>query len=292
MKFKGLGVALITPFKNDLVNYDELKRLLDFHLENKTDFLVILGTTAETPTLTYKEKKKIIKFTVKYIKKRIPIMIGTGSNNTMDTILMTKLAKKLGGDGALIVTPYYNKPPERALISHYTKIASSVDIPIMIYNVPSRTGVDLSSKAIIKLSKIRNIVGVKEASGNLSKISEISKEVNKDFAILTGNDDQILESLKLGGNGTISVTGNIIPKVIVNQIKNFNKGVDITNDFNKYLKLHNAMFIESNPIMVKEALNLMGFDVGNPRMPLVKTTSENSDKLLKILKEYGLIKND
>ncbi|MFA5692291.1 MAG: 4-hydroxy-tetrahydrodipicolinate synthase [Acholeplasmataceae bacterium] len=291
-KFKGLGVALITPFINDKVNYKSLKELLNFHLENKTDFLVILGTTAETPTLSYKERKKIIKFTVKHMKGIIPIMVGVGSNNTKETIKMANIAQRLGADGLLVVTPYYNRPPQRGLIEHFTQVAYHTNLPVILYNVPSRTGVDLSVSSIEKLTKINNIIGIKEASSDLNKIKEIKDVVSPEFIILTGNDEYLAGALKLGASGTISVTANIIPNIMVKQINDFNKGIDITNDFNHYLKLHQSMFLESNPVMVKQALNLMGFNVGSPRLPLVKTTNDLALKLKDILNEYGLIKND
>ncbi len=221
MTFKGSGVALVTPFTGKKVNYEVLQSLLDFHLKEKTDFLVILGSTAEAATLSINEKKQIIDFVIPYINHRIPVVVGTGSNDTRQTISFSKYAKNAGADGLLVVTPYYNKPTQKGLIAHYKAVAKSVDLPIIVYNVPGRTGVNMTPETNLELSKIKNIYGNKEASGDLNQIKRIIEIVPKDYVIFSGNDDQLLDVLKLGGKGIISVSANIIPGVIQQQIKDY-----------------------------------------------------------------------
>ena len=288
-KFTGSGVALVTPFKGSKVNYDVLRNLLDFHLEHETDFLVILGTTAETPTLTSKEKKDIISFVVGYVNKRIPIMVGTGSNDTKQTIAFSRIAQRLGADGLLVVTPYYNKPMQSGLLAHFKAVAKAIKLPIMLYNVPSRTGVNLEVDTVKKLSQIKNIIGIKEASGDLVQVKSIIEKTGDDFIVLSGNDDQVYDVLSLGGHGTISVTANIIPLATSMLIQNFRAGIDNKDAFLRYNALHDMMFIESNPIPVKRALEHLGFEVGKPRLPLTGLGAKHNRMLVEVLKTYKLV---
>lgn len=288
--FEGSGVALVTPFVGKKVNYDVLKQLIDFHLKEGTDYLVILGSTAESATLTVSEKKAIMDFVITYVNKRIKVVVGTGTNDTRQTIMLSKYAKNAHADGLLVVTPYYNKPTQKGLIAHYKAVAKAVDLPIIVYNVPSRTGVNLLPETHVELSRIKNIVGVKEASGNLAQIKDIIHQVPKDYVVLSGNDDQLYDVLVLGGKGVISVSANIIPKVVANHVKDFLSGKDIEASFRSYVPLHQALFIETNPVPVKQALEYMGYEVGKPRLPLVKMEKKHQKQLLDILKAYKLVK--
>ncbi len=278
--FKGSGVALITPFNEKLeVNYDVLKKLILWHISMKTDALIICGTTAESATLSIEEKKNILSFAVDVANHLIPIIAGTGSNNTNASIELSLYAKSIGVDGLLVVTPYYNKPTQRGLIAHYKVIAKAVDLPIILYNVPSRTGVNLEVNTVVELAEVEQIVALKEASGNLEQISQIINKVPRSFDVYSGNDDQTEDILKMGGSGVISVTANIAP-MLVHEVATLQKS-------GAYLKqLHDAMFIESNPVPVKEALNYLGFHVGETRLPLVSLTEAHHELLIKILNQY------
>ncbi len=280
--FKGSGVALITPFNDNLeVNYDMLEKLILWHIEMKTDALIICGTTAESATLSMEEKKEVLSFSIKVADHKIPIIAGTGSNNTDQSIELSLYAKSIGADGLLVVTPYYNKPTQRGLIAHYKAIAKACDLPIVLYNVPGRTGVNLEVDSVVELAKVPQIVALKEASGNLEQISEIIKKVPLDFDVYSGNDDQTEDILKMGGSGVISVTANILPTVIHEVATHQREG--------KYLKdLHDIMFIESNPVPVKEALCYLGFNVGATRLPLVELTREHHEKLIEVLNQFDL----
>ncbi len=289
--FKGSGVALVTPFdKNNQVDYTILKDLIEFQIKNKTDAIIICGTTGEASTLSFEEKEKIINFTVETVKKRIPVIAGTGSNNTNEAIKLSKNAQSLGVDGLLIVTPYYNKCNKDGLYMHYKTIANNVTIPILLYNVPSRTGVNIDIDTLIKLSKIPNIVGIKEASGNISQVAEIFTKVHKDFIVYSGNDDQILPILSLGGSGVISVLANIYPKETHELCSSFFEN----NIFKsrkiqlKYFEIIKKLFIEVNPVPIKEALNYIGFNVGKTRLPLGNMSKENKEKLLSIIKKLKM----
>lgn len=290
MLFKGSGVALVTPFNEDLsVNYERLEELINFHIESSTDAIIICGTTGESATLSKSEKKKIIEFCVKTANNEIPIIAGTGSNNTSDAIEMSKFAESVGVDGLLIVTPYYNKCNDEGLYLHYKKIAENVSIPIILYNVPSRTGVNIKPEIVLKLSNIKNICGIKEASSDISQITKLASILPEDFYIYSGNDDQILPILALGGKGVISVIANIFPNDIHNLCYSY-----FTLDTKKarmlqfkYLELIKNLFIEVNPIPIKEAMNYLDFEVGPCRLPLGSMSLENSNKLKKsILKLY------
>lgn len=286
MLFKGSGVALITPFNEQLeVDFNMLKKLILWHIKMKTDALIICGTTAESATLTTKEKKQILAFAVDVSNHQIPIIGGTGSNNTAQSIELSLYAKAIGVDGLLLVTPYYNKPTQRGLIAHYKAIASSVDLPIILYNVPSRTGVNLEVETVVELSKVKNIVAIKEASHDINQIKKIIEQTPSDFAVYSGNDDQTVAINQLGGQGIISVTANILPTLV--------HTLATTNHCDKNLdQINQVLFIESNPVPVKAALNYLGFNVGSVRLPLVELTEEHNKILIDALNAFGLKEND
>lgn len=282
MLFKGSGVALITPFDEMLeVNYEALEKLIIWHIEMGTDALVICGTTAESATLTLEEKKQILAFSMKVAKHQIPIIAGTGSNNTKQSIELSAYAKSIDVDGLLLVTPYYNKPTQRGLIAHYKEIANAVDLPIILYNVPSRTGVNLEVSTVVELSKVSNIVAIKEASHDLVQIKKIIDETDDSFTVYSGNDDQTEDIIKMGGKGVISVTANILPKEIHEIAHQIYQGKELS-------EINDVMFIESNPVPVKQALNFLGFKVGSVRLPLVELTKENESILIETLQKFGL----
>ena len=283
--FKGCGTAIATPFKDGTVNLDEFKRLVKFQIENKADSIIVCGTTGESPTLSVDEKIELIKCAVEVSNKKIPIIAGTGSNNTKKAIEMSKIAEDLGADGLLIVTPYYNKCTQNGLIEYYKSIAKSVSIPIIMYNVPSRTGVNITPETCYELSKIPNIVAIKEASGNISQVAKIASLCKDNLQIYSGNDDQILPVLSLGGIGVISVLANIKPNVVHKMCYDYFEGntqsaskIQLEN-----LSLINTLFDEVNPIPIKYALKKIGFDVGVPRSPLTPVSSNLAEKLDKLL---------
>ena len=285
MLFKGSAVALVTPFtRENTVNYNKLEELVEFHIKNGTDAIVVCGTTGEASTLSDREHIATIKCVIDAVNKRIPVIAGTGGNDTEHSILLSKIAENFGADGLLIINPYYNKGNKTGIKAHFTKIAQSVDTPIIIYNVPSRTGVNLSPNLIAELSySEQNIVGVKEASGDMTQVAEIARLVNDDFAIYSGSDDSTLPLLSLGGVGVISVLANICPKESHDLVYSFLSGdIETSRKLQLDLKpLIDALFIEVNPVPVKTALNLLGFDVGHLRLPL----SEMNPKNLEILKQ-------
>ncbi|HBG7071987.1 4-hydroxy-tetrahydrodipicolinate synthase [Clostridioides difficile] len=290
MLFKGSAVALITPFTEDNnVNFEKLGELIEYHIENGTDALVVCGTTGEATTMSESEIFAVIKYTVEKVNKRIPVIAGTGSNNTMLSVHMSQEAEKLGVDGLLIITPYYNKTNEKGLKLHFETIANSVKLPIILYNVPGRTKVNIKPSVVAELAKIDNIVAVKEASGDLAQVAEIAKLVPKDFAIYSGNDDTILPLLSLGGSGVISVLANICPKETHDLVTKFFEG-DI--ECSKKLQLDMdaliaALFIEVNPVPVKTAMNILGFNVGNLRLPLAEMEETNLNVLKQELTNFG-----
>ena len=291
--FKGAGVALVTPMNSDgSVNYDELEKLIEFQIENGTDAIISCGTTGESATLSSQERNNLIEFTVKKVGGRIPVIAGTGCNNTKQALENSLSAEKLGVDGLLIVTPYYNKTSQSGLIKHYEYIADRVKTPIILYNVPSRTGVSIKPQTYLKLSKHENIVAVKEASGDISSLAETISLCKDNLAVYSGNDDQTVPILSLGGIGVISVFSNICPKECHEMVQSYFDGdTEKSKEIQlKYLKLMNAMFCDVNRIRVKEALNLMGFNTGRCRMPLDILSESNYEKLKEILKEYSLIK--
>lgn len=293
MIFKGSGVAIITPFdEKGAVNYEKFEELVEFQLKNGTKAIIVLGTTGEASTLELEEKEKLISIAVKKVNKRVPVIAGTGSNNTKKAIELSKMAESLGADGLLVITPYYNKTTQDGIYAHFKAIAEKVHIPIIVYNVPSRTGLNCLPQTIKRLSEIDNIVGVKEASGNIAQIAEIASLVPEDFAIYSGNDNQIVPILSLGGVGVISVLANILPKETEQCVDAFfNGNIEESKKLQlKYLPLIKILFVETNPIPVKTAANLMGFNVGGLRLPLVEMSEKNKEKLKETLKGYGLIK--
>lgn len=279
--FKGCGTAISTPFDENGVNVKEFQKLINNQIENGVDSIIVCGTTGESSTMTEEEKKIAITCAVKTSNGRIPIIAGTGGNNTLKVIENCKKAESLGVDGLLIVTPYYNKCTQQGLIEHYKIIAKNTSLPIILYNVPSRTGVNILPATCLELSKIDNIVAIKEASGNISQVAEIAHLCGDNLHIYSGNDDQILPILSLGGLGVISVLSNIKPKYTHEMIKNFFNGniSEATQMQLDAIPLINALFSEVNPIPVKSALNYIGYDFGIPRLPLTKMSSEK-EKIL------------
>ena len=286
--FKGCGTAICTPFNDSGVNFDEFKKLINFQIDNSADAIIVCGTTGEASTMTTEEKLATIKCAVETSNGRIPIIAGTGGNNTKQVIEYSKTIEKLGVDGLLIVTPYYNKCTQNGLVLHYTAIANEVSIPIILYSVPSRTGVNIEPKTCLKLSKIENIVAIKEASGNLSQVAEIAHLCGNNLHIYSGNDDQILPILSLGGLGVISVLSNLEPQYTHNIVQNFFEGnITLATQMQlNALPLIKALFSEVNPIPIKSALNQIGFNFGVPRLPLTEISSEKEALLAKALKEF------
>ena len=288
--FKGSGVALVTPFKNGEVHYEKLRELLEWHIANQTDAIIICVTKGEASTMTDAERKAVIKFTVEVVNRRIPVIAGSGSNNTAHAVELSQYCESVGVDGLLVVTPYYNKATELGLLKHYDAIANSVKLPIILYSVAGRTGVNLTPKVVQKLAQIPNIIGVKEASGDISQVAEIARLCGEDFAIYSGNDDMIVPVLSLGGQGVISVLANILPQVTHDLVSSYLEG-DVKTSCKLQLRVNglvHALFIEVNPIPVKTAMNLMGMDVGSFRLPLTEMAAENLVVLKDELTNYGL----
>ncbi len=289
---KGSIVALVTPFNQDgTVNFDKLEELIEFHIENKTDALLILGTTGESSTMSHEEDEAVCKFTVEKAAGRIPVIAGSGSNCTQTMIEKSVAYEKLGADGLLIISPYYNKANDEGMYQHFKMVADAVNIPCILYNVPGRTGCSISESVVERLKDHPNIMGIKEASGNMSYAMKIAKFVSEDFAMYSGNDDIAVPIMSIGGSGVISVSANCIPKETHDMIFNYING-DVNKALEaqlKYLEFINALFIEVNPIPVKEALNLMGMNVGGYRFPLTYMADANKQKLEKAMKEINLI---
>ena len=284
---KGAFTALITPFKNGKIDFKKLEELIEFQIKNEIDGIVICGTTGESATLTDKEKKKLIKFTVETVNGRIPVIAGTGSNDTRHAIELSMFAEKVGADGLLIVTPYYNKTTQKGLIKHYTEIANSVTCPIIIYNVPSRTGLNILPDTVAQLSSVENIVGIKEASNNFSQILELISKVPKSFDVISGNDDTIVPLLSIGGKGVISVLSNIYPKQVHMMCKAFfEKDTKYAMDLQlKYANVIKLLFKETNPMPVKDAMTILKMNVGNPRIPLINVENDTHELLKAELKK-------
>lgn len=289
---KGSYVALVTPFNVDgSVNFDKLRELIEYHINNKTAGLVILGTTGEATTISLEEQIAVVKFSLEVVNKRIPVMIGSGSNDTKKACELSKLYSSMGADYLLVVTPYYNKTNTQGLIKHFEMIAEASSCPIVLYNVPSRTGMNIPISAYEQLCKHPNIVGVKEASGNMEYTNEVCKFLSDDFVMVSGNDDIIVDMIKLGATGVISVLANIAPmntqlmcEYALN--KDFDKAYDLQNSL---LDVANSLFYETNPIPVKAAMNYLGFNVGGYRMPLYEMSIEPYNKMVNVLdsnKEY------
>ncbi len=289
--FIGCGTALVTPFTEDGVDFDTLKNLIDFQINQGTDALIILGTTGESSTMTLDEKKAVVKFAVDNVHKQIPVIIGAGGNNTKDVIEFSKYVENTGADGLLLVTPYYNKTTQNGLIMHYTEIAKNTSLPIILYNVPSRTGLNIEPKTCLELSKISNIVAIKEASGNISQIAKIASLCGDNLHIYSGNDDQTLPILSLGGIGVISVLSNIAPKFVHNMVFDYLSGnYTLAKDSQvKSISLIDSLFSETNPIPVKCALSMMGYSGMRLRLPLITMSLEKQKVLEKELQTFKLI---
>ena len=291
MTFKGSMVALVTPFRNGKVDEKALKSLVEFHVKNGTSALVPCGTTGESATLSYEEHDKVIERTIEFAAGRIPVIAGTGSNSTEEAIALTKHAKAAGADASLQVSPYYNRPTQKGLYLHFKAIAEAVDIPIILYNIASRTGVNIEPETFVKLAGIKNIIGVKEASGSLEQMARIRKLCPKEFLLISGDDALTLPVMAIGGVGIISVVANIIPRDVADMCAAFEKG-----NLKRAAELHynmlnlvKAMFVETNPIPVKTAMGIMKLCDPEMRLPLCEMLPENREKLIKAMKEYKLI---
>ena len=289
--FKGCGTAIVTPFTEDGVNFEEFGKILEDQITNHVDAIIVCGTTGEASTMTESERKETIKFAVDKVAGRVPVIAGTGSNNTKAAVEMTKYVESVGADGCLVVTPYYNKTTQDGLVAHYKAIAEATTLPIILYSVPSRTGVNILPATCKKLSEIENIVAIKEASGNLSQIAEIKNLCGDELSIYSGNDDQITPILSVGGIGVISVLSNVAPEYTHNIVNNFLNGniKEAIDAQVKAIPLIKALFCEVNPIPVKAALNMMGYNVGIPRLPLIEMSNDGKAKLEKEMKNFGLI---
>lgn len=289
---RGSVVALITPFNEDgSVNFKRLRELIDWHVEEKTNAILVLGTTAETPTLTLSEEEEIVRIAVDQAKGRIPIFAGSGTNNTMATVEQSIKFEKMGVDGLLVITPYYNKSNEAGMVKHFYQVADAVNTPILVYNVPGRTGVCISYNALAEVSKHKNIVGIKEASGDMSLVCKFSKLINDGFNIYSGNDDINVPLLSMGGAGVISVLANMLPRETNEMAMAYLNGdVKKARDLQlKYLDLINALFIETNPIPIKEAMNMMGLNVGGYRLPLYPMADNTKAVLRSEMEKLGLL---
>lgn len=290
--FRGSMVAIVTPFKNDKIDEASFKRLIDFHIKNGTSAIVPCGTTGESATLNYEEHDRVIELAVEYTKGRVPVIAGTGSNSTHEAVMLTKHAARVGANASLQVSPYYNRPTQKGLYEHFKKIAESTDLPIILYNIASRTGVNIEPETIARLAKdCKTIVGVKEASGSLDQMSRIRALCGPGLDLISGDDSLTLPVLAIGGTGIISVVANIVPKDVADMISAFEKG-DIKaaeRMHYKLLPLIKAMFIETNPIPVKTSMGLMGLCAPDLRLPMCEMLPENKEKLVKALKDYKLV---
>lgn len=289
--FNGAGVAIVTPFKEGKIDFEAFKNLIDFHLENNTQALIVLGTTGEASTQSFKEREELVSLAVERVNGRIPVIVGTGSNSTEIAVEYTKQAEALGADGILLVTPYYNKCTQQGLIEHFTTIANATKLPVILYNVPSRTGVNIAPETVAAMSKVENVVGVKEASGNISQVLEIKRLVPDSFKIYSGNDDQVIPIYACGGHGVISVSSNVIPKEMQEMCQafmdgNVKKALEIQLLYKKFIDL---LFCEVNPIPVKAALNAMGYIENELRLPLTPMEESNRAKLIDEMKKLNII---
>ena len=291
--FKGAGVAIVTPFtQDDKVNFEELGKMIDFQIAGGTDAIIICGTTGESSTLTHEEHDECIKFAVEHTAGRVPVIAGTGSNSTAEALRLSTHAQNNGADALLLVTPYYNKATQKGLIQHYTAIANSVDLPIILYNVPSRTGVNILPQTAVTLAKnVKNIVAIKEASGNISQVAELAALADGCIDIYSGNDDQVVPLLSLGGVGVISVLSNVMPKLTHDMVMSYLNGdVKLSRQLQlSVMNLNKALFCEVNPIPVKEALNMMGWNAGAVRSPLCEMEPQHKELLRKELAAMKLI---
>lgn len=289
--FRGAGVAIVTPFTETGINYEELGRIIEAQISGGTEAIIITGTTGESATMSDEEHKEAIRFTVKQVNKRIPVIAGTGSNETSYAVQLSQFAEDTGADALLVVTPYYNKCTQNGLVAHYTTIADAVNIPLILYTVPSRTGVNIQIDTYVKLSKHPRIVAVKEASGDLSAILRLRAAVGDELAVYSGNDDQIVPIMSLGGQGVISVLSNVAPRVVHDICSLYLEGnVDEASRLQiKYSDLIDSLFCEVNPIPVKTAMSHLGYNVGMLRMPLTPMEKDNEEKLVTVMKKHNLI---
>jgi 4-hydroxy-tetrahydrodipicolinate synthase len=289
--FKGSIVAIVTPFKNGKVDETALGELIEWHIASGTDGIVPCGTTGESATLGYEEHEQVIEFTVKKVAGRVPVIAGAGSNSTEETIMLTAHAKKVGADGALLITPYYNKPTQEGLYRHFKAVADAVDIPIVLYNVPGRTSVNMLPATVARCAQMKNIVAIKEATANLQQISEIIELCGDKLSVLSGDDFTVLPLLSIGGVGVISVTANVAPTDMAGLCDAYFAGdmVEARRLHYKLQPLNQAMFFETNPIPVKTALGLMGKCSPELRLPLCPMSDTNTEKLTNVMKKYGLI---
>ena len=291
--FKGSIVAIVTPFKNGKVDENKLRELIEFQIKNGTSGIVPCGTTGESATLSFEEHDKVIEITIEQVKKRVLVIAGTGSNSTEEAIMLTKHAAKAGADASLQVSPYYNRPTQRGLYEHFKAIADSVEFPIMLYNIASRTGVNIEPETIARLSTdCKNMIAVKEASGSLDQMSRIRQLCPKNFTLLSGDDSLTLPVLSIGGTGIVSVVANIVPKDVADLVNEFEKGnIERAREIHfKLLPLIKAIFIETNPIPVKTAMGLLGMCEPDLRLPMCPMSNENLERLKKALREYGLLR--
>ena len=289
---KGSTVALITPFHEDRsINYDRLRELIEWHIESQTDAILVLGTTAETPVLTITEEDEIARIAIETAAGRVPVIVGSGSNNTMTAVEQSIKYEKMGADALLVITPYYNKTNKTGMVNHFMMVANAVNIPIYVYNVPSRTGVSLTYEALAEISKHKNIIGIKEASGDISFVTKISRLINEDFNVYSGNDDMSVPLMSVGGMGVISVLANILPRETHEMAMAYINGdVEKAREMQLYyLEFINALFIETNPIPIKEAMNLAGMNVGRYRMPLYEMEESTKTKLMETMRKINLL---
>ena len=292
MDLKGIYTALVTPFKDGKLDEKAFRNLIEFQLKGGVNGVVPCGTTGEAPTLSYEEHEKVIELTVKYVNNKVPVIAGTGSNSTQEAIELTEGAKKLGADFCLLTTPYYNKPTQEGLYQHFKAIAEAVNIPLILYNIPGRTGINMTPETIFRLSRIKNIVGIKEAAGSLTQVSEIYRLTKGTFTILSGDDNLFLPMMSLGAVGVISVLSNIMPKELQSLYKAFLIEKNIRKAMNMHTRLmplFQGIFVETNPIPIKEALAYMGMIKKEFRLPLCPLSDANSRFIKGLLGEYGLL---
>jgi len=293
MELKGIYTALVTPFKNGSLDEEGLKRLVEFQVQGGVDGIVPCGTTGEASTLSYEEHERVIELLVKFVNGRVPVASGTGSNSTHETIEMTEAARKLGTDMVLLVAPYYNRPTQEGLYQHFKAVAEGVDIPMILYNIPTRTGVNMLPELVARLAEIPNIVGIKEASGSLQQVAEIYRLTKGKFTILSGDDNIFLPMMALGATGVISVLSNILPARLKALAKAFldEKNIEKARELHmELMPLFQAMFVEVNPVPVKESLYFMGLIERELRLPLVPLAEKNREYLKSVLKEFGLVR--
>ena len=291
MLVKGSIVALVTPFHADgSVNFETLEKLIEFHIENHTDALLVLGTTGETPTLTHEEDDSVVKFTIKQVNKRIPVYVGAGSNATHTMVTYCKKYEEMGADALLIIAPYYNKANEEGMYLHFKTVVDELHTPCILYNVPGRTGCSISYDVVRRLSTHKNVAAIKEASGNISYLAQVSRLASDTFQIYSGNDDMVVPCMSLGGSGVISVSANIIPQQMHDMVQLYldGKTKESLAIQLRYLDFINALFIEANPIPIKEAMNKVGMNVGGYRLPLCEMSETNKQKLYKTMEGLGL----